>query len=473
MNILLSKKFKQNGSIIVFEVLIIFVFSVVMLAVMAMAAGQFRILRSTAVKEQAFQIAESGINYYQWHLAHFPNDFKDGTGAAPSNQTNFTNPCYLHSYQDKDTNATIGYYCLEITPPLVGSTIVTIKSTAYAVSNPKIKRVITSRYGIPSLAKYSFLTNSDVWIGNTESVVGAMHSNGGIRFDGSSTGPTTSAKTTYTCQSYHGCSPASTKAGIWGNANQATKNLWSYPVPNVDFSAMTSNLASLKTSAQNGGLYLAPSNAQGYSLVFNSNGTISVYKVTSLRSTPTGYDVNNVAHNEDLDYNARTLLSQASIPSNGVIYIEDQVWVEGTVAGRAIVAAAKLPYNSSTAPSIIIPNNINYTVKDGTVSLGLLAQNNILVSYYSPNILNIDAALIAQNGSVQRFYYANDVKTSLTTYGTVASYGTWTWNWSSGNSIVSGYQSTVTTYDSNLLYAPPPSFPLASSSYQQISWVSN
>src|SRR3990167_415032 len=28
---------------------------------------------------RAFAIAEAGIEYYRWHLAHAPNDFEDGT----------------------------------------------------------------------------------------------------------------------------------------------------------------------------------------------------------------------------------------------------------------------------------------------------------------------------------------------------------------------------------------------------------
>ena len=36
-------------------------------------------IRTTAAKEQAFQIAEAGINYYQWHLARYPTDYTDGT----------------------------------------------------------------------------------------------------------------------------------------------------------------------------------------------------------------------------------------------------------------------------------------------------------------------------------------------------------------------------------------------------------
>ena len=464
----------QQGSILVFEVVVIFILVMVMGAILSQAALQYRVLRSSSMREQAFHIAEAGVNYYQWHLAHFNTDFQDGTGAPPIAQTGFSSPCYLHDYTDKDTGQVIGRYCLQITPPLIGSTVVTITATAYSLANPSIKRTVTSRYGIPSLAKYAFLTQGDVWVGGSESVSGAMHANGGIRFDGTGNAPITSAKTTYTCQTYHGCSPSQSKAGIWGSAPQSTKNFWQFPMPSVDFSSMTADLASLKTSAQSAGRYLAPSGSQGYSLVFNANGTYTTYRVTSLRNHATGTDVNGASHPENLDYNNRTLINTVALPANGIIYLEDRTWVEGTVNGRVMVAAARLPYNASTAPSIIIPNNITYTAQDGTSSLGLLAQKDILISYFAPNNLTIHAAMIAQNGSAQRYYFSGNVKDTITIYGTIASYGTWTWSWVNGSgTTTSGYESTATTYDSNLLYAPPPSFPLTTGGYQQISWTSN
>jgi hypothetical protein len=38
-------------------------------------------LRSNAY-EQSLSIAEAGINYYRWHLAHSPQDYTDGTGGS-------------------------------------------------------------------------------------------------------------------------------------------------------------------------------------------------------------------------------------------------------------------------------------------------------------------------------------------------------------------------------------------------------
>ncbi len=460
---------RQQGSVLVLAVVLIFIVSLVIVGILANATMQLRLARSSANKELAFHIAEAGVNYYQWHLAHFPTDYADGTGAVNCN------PCgpFVHDYTDFDTGLVVGQYSLVITPPPLGTTVVTIVSTGYTAVNPNVKRTITVRYGIPSLAQYAFLSNADMWIGDTEAVSGQLFSNGGIRFDGTGNAPIQSAKSTYVCTYTFGCSPNQTKPGIWGSAPASTKEYWKFPQPNIDFSSMTGDLSAMKTAAQTGGLYLAPSSSQGYSLVFNSNGTVTIYKVNTLQSNPEQRDVNGVIHTEYVDYATRTLQFTQNLPANGVIFVEDKTWVEGTVAGRVTIAAAKLPYNASTAPTIYIPNNITYLAKDGTNSLGLIAQKDIIVTYHAPNTLEIDAALIAQNGSAQFLQSVGNIKTSITVYGSTASFGVWTWSWVSGGSIVSGYANTSSIYDANLLYAPPPSFPLTTSGYQQMSWQSN
>jgi type II secretory pathway component PulK len=47
------------------------------------------------LREQAFQVAEAGIEYYRWHLAHAQSDYYDGQGASS------TGP-YVHDFFDKD-----------------------------------------------------------------------------------------------------------------------------------------------------------------------------------------------------------------------------------------------------------------------------------------------------------------------------------------------------------------------------------
>jgi hypothetical protein len=48
----------------------------------------------------------------------------------------------------------------------------------------------------------------------------------------------------------------------------------------------------------------------------------------------------------------------------------------------------------------------------------------------------------------------------------IASYQRYGFAWTDGT----GYVNRDITYDANLLYAPPPSFPLTSDQYQIISW---
>jgi hypothetical protein len=455
----------NKGSLMIYMIIIIAIFIIVMFPVVAVFTGKLQLLRLATQREQAMQIAEAGINYYQWHLAHFSTDYQDGTG---------TSGPYVHDYIDYDTQQNIGKFSLTITPPSTGSTIVTIQSTGWTNESPGITRTIIARYGIASLAKYAFLSNDIIWIGSAESVSGQMQSNNGIRFDGMGNAPIQSAKSTYTCSSNQGSPCPAVRDGVWGSASQYVKNFWQFPVPAVDFSSITSDLATMKSNAETGGIYLPPSNKQGYSLVFNNDGTVSVYKVTSLYYNPSGFDTSGNVHNEYVDYNKRTFQFTSSIPANGIIYIEDKTWAEGIVKGRVVVVAAQLPYSSSTAPTIYIPNNIVYSTKDGSDVLGLIAQKDIVVTYAAPTNLEIDAALIAQNGAAQFFYYNGNIKNSITIYGTIMTYYQWTWTWvdSYGHNIA-GYSNTYSNYDSNLLYGPPPNFPLSSSGYQLLSWTSN
>ncbi len=58
------------------------------LSVMATVAAQVLInnLRFTQFQQkqsQALDVAEAGVNYYLWHLAHNPTDYRDG-GATPA-----------------------------------------------------------------------------------------------------------------------------------------------------------------------------------------------------------------------------------------------------------------------------------------------------------------------------------------------------------------------------------------------------
>lgn len=165
-----------------------------------------------------------------------------------------------------------------------------------------------------------------------------------------------------------------------------------------------------------------------------------------------------------------------SFPANGLIFIEDDVWVRGQVdGGRLTIASARFPDNSATRSNIIINDNLLYSNYDGQDAIALIAQKHVNIGLNSANTIRIDAALMAQNGRVGRYYYnsfcgANRLRSEITAYGMIASSQRYGFSYTSGVSVVSGYQIRNLIYDVNLLYGPPPSFPLTPDSYQVLLW---
>ncbi len=441
----------QPGSILLYVIVFgTLAFSLVVIAISGYAISEHQAARYRVGQEQAFQIAEAGINYYRWHLAHNPTDYTDGTSTPGP---------YVHTYYNKDGVA-IGQFSLTITPPATGSTVVTIQSTGSITSEPNASRIIRVRLGFPSVANYAFLTNSDVWIGNNEIINGRFHANGGIRFDGTGNAPITSAMATYTCQAVHGCNNL-TKPGIWGQGGPTS--FWSYPVPAWDFSAVTAKLEQMKTLTQADGIFLPSSGQQGWHLQFNADGTVSIAKVLSTVAYKAGDTNSNKYFWSSIDIRTLGPATIYPMPTSSYIYVDDQVWVDGTVNGRVTVG-------TSPGNSIMVDNNLVYTAKDGSDVLGLIADQNILIPHDVPDTMEIDAALLAQNGAAKRYYYPGDLKDSLTIYGSVITNGLWTWSWvSQGGAIVSGFKNTDSIYDTNLTYNPPGGFPVGST-YNIISW---
>src|SRR3989344_472353 len=125
-----NKKSIKEGMIIVQTMVFASVVIMIIGALSGWAATSIKASRIAFNREQAFQSAEAGIDYYRWHLAHSPTDYKDGTGGAGP---------YVHSLKDKNGNV-IGQFSLDITPPPVGSTLVTITSTGKISANPNLQR---------------------------------------------------------------------------------------------------------------------------------------------------------------------------------------------------------------------------------------------------------------------------------------------------------------------------------------------
>ena len=424
-------------------------------------------------KSLAFSVAEAGIEYYRWHLAHAQSDYWDGQGATS------TGP-YVHNYYNKD-GILIGTFSLDITPPPVGSTVVKVRSTGKVTADSSIDKVIEVRMAIPSFAKYAWVLNDYVRFGSTAEVFGLVHSNSGLRFDGIAHNLVTSAQSTFDDPDHSGGNEfgvhthSSPTDPLPPAAVPARPDVFmagrQFPVPAVDFAGITQDLADIQSAASSSGFYATSSGAFGYDLVFATSGTFTVYKVTALTSPPVGCSSGQTGWGT-WSVQTESVYATGTIPTNGYMFFEDHVWVRGQINGKRVtVGSGKFPDNPSTRTNIIVNNDLRYTNFDGTDSIALLAQNNFNVGLISEDDLRIDAALVAQNGRVGRHSYSSSCgstssRTLLTSYGILGTALRPAFLYSSSN----GYQARNYIYDSNLLYAPPPGFPLTTDQYTIISW---
>lgn len=463
----------QKGAITTWVLIFGTVFLIMLAGLLGYLIFQIKQNQRVMAQNEALHIAEAGINYARWHLAHDSEDFA------------FSG---IYDYKDPE-GAIIGKYQLEITGPSGCDSGVKIKSTGWKLNFEDLKREIKVRYARSSLAKYGFLTNSNVWFGEDEELKGSFHSNGGIRMDGQQNSLSTSARESYICGPEHGCSSSNCQdpctwtvqgcecPGIWGEGEGEELGLWKFPVSNVDFERITRDLASLKTEAQSSGIYLSPTENLGYHLKFKSNGTFDVYKITKLKSPVWGYDGEDWVY-ESNSIDKETFYQNFSLPSNcAPIFVEDNLWVEGDVEGRATVVAARLPDMPGSEAKVIIPENINYIGENSVLSL--IGQKDILIPLYSPNNLEVKAAMLAQKGHVFRYYYPRwssepyktyAIRDYIETYGSIITNTIWTFTWVDGQgNVVSGYRETEMSYNPDLTYNPPPYFPV-SGEYEIVSW---
>lgn len=466
-----TKKNKFQKGVILPAILIIgTAFIIVIYGLLSILTLQFDFSQRQIASERAIHIAEAGVNYYRWHLAHDPEDFTDATGQPGP---------YEHDYLDPQ-GASIGKFSLEVTPPSDGQSIVTIRSTGWSNEYPKIQRTVKAQYGIPSFSEYSFLSNASSWYGAGITVNGAIHSNNGIRMDGVNTSLVTSAKDEYNCGTETGCFPPEPKPGVWGSGGD--QGLWQFPVPVVDFDTLSFDFAKMKEDAQVNGLYFDSSGASGYHLLFFNDGTFRVNKVNSTDFIR-GYSVPGQGLGEEGVGGCRPLyqiitdeelIGIYNVADSPIFFAEDNLWVEGEINGRITVAAAKFPIVSSDV-NIWIPNNITYTLYDGSSVLGLVSQNNVFIARDVPEYFNVDAVLMAQSGKVIRHGYFDwcggtegAVKEKFTINGSIISYFKSYWNF--GTAPDSGFRVREINYDSNALYNPPPYYP-TQGEYEFISWT--
>jgi len=472
-----KRKTSENGMITPVILIVIVVFFVFAISLMSWSMKERESTLLKVKNSKALQVAEAGIDYYKWHLNYDDEDYQDGGdwccgGNSDLSLEDCSGVCgpYLHTYTDYDGNA-IGEFSLTITPSVDGSSIFEVESAGRIYEDNGVEKTVRTRLGRRSLARYSFLSNSPIWIGENESTSGPVHSNSGIRFDGDCNAEVTSAVDEYSSDSANH-DFTGTEDGIWGGADESCRQYWEFPATGIDFNLFTLDISNIKENAISAGLYLADSEAYGYHIEFKDDGTFDVSKVTAVQYNVKYKDEEEGVwkiDNEGIKH--ETLLGNYNIPYNGLIFVEDHIWIEGIVNGRVTVAASNFSDNPNDYATITINKNLTYLSRNGDNVLGLLAEGDIIVPRHAPTDMIIDAVMLSQKDHVYRRVYKASYKAqSLEVYGGVISYLFWTWTWvdDTGN-VVDGYRQTSTIYDNDLMYNPPPFFP-TEDNFEIISW---
>jgi len=429
--------------------------------------------KERAAWQKAFQIAEAGLNYYQWCLNNEAVD-----NCLPNKD-----------YHDLDGNLR-GNFSLNVE---VFSSCGTeerrkVTSLGQDIDFSDMSRTLSAFLGKVTVAKYTYLIDDNVWAGPDREIRGFYHSNGGIRMDGENQSLTTSAKENWACTASFGCSsqncPAGCQAeanfcrcpGIFTTTNNSNPDLFDFPCPNFDFESITVDLRAVKDIAISSPLDRywpkvteIDSNGQGYHFKLKNTGQIEVWVITDLNpdyayndEEDWHYDYFSIAN----EYLYKTITIGEGCP---VFFVEDNLWVEGTVRGKITIVSAELSVPTGET-HIILPGNIQYTAFDGSDGLALIAERDILISPDSPETMVLRGVFVAQKGRFGRNHYPSNIRDKLEINGAIVSKKRVGTKWTSGSFVVSGYLQRENYVDSNLVYEAPPFVPKVSSSYKIYRW---
>ena len=490
----------NSGSMLFIVLIATGLFFLMLIGALGLGILQRKLNFLKVASNQALHVAEAGVSYYRWVLYHDNEEYcnKETCIEAPD-----YGPYGPYTYTDSAGEEIDGYYELYITPPsLNGSTIVNIKSVGWIADRPNIKRAIEVQCGIPSWSSYSVLANSHMRFGEGTEVWGPIHSNAGIRFDGLAHNVISSSLLDYDDPDHEGENEFGVHTHVdpidpLPDNNNPPENVpnrsdvfmagRSFPIPTTSFDLLDNYVSETLDKAEENGLVLEKSKKKGYHIILNTNNTVDIYKVDEITSPcPICIESECIEWFEavcteweciEYEYTETNgIVTQSSymigvdIPDNGIIFVKDKVWVDGQINGsRVTILAFKKPITGNVT-DIIINNDIVYTNYDGTDIIGLIAQRNITVGFYSEDDLRIDAGLIAKGGRIGRDYFDSScgleyIRDAITVNGSLATKERYGFAYTDGT----GYQTRNLIYDNNLTFLPPPHFP-ATGEYTFISW---
>lgn len=485
----------RKGSAIAYGLVILAVVSLLLASVLEFVASNIKYNAYIEAKERAFHITESGIYFYRWYLSHQiegkTQDEIDALWEGSPSLLGVDVP-FVKDYLDNNGDK-IGEVEISITFPNVGNyNVVEINSTGNTSGSPGATRTIKSTLRRSIWSDFAVISDGPVCFDQYWTINGKVMGNNGVHFDGVANNIVSAGVTTYDDTNPMHTDPATSyynAAGVWTKSTDpgnVFKAGYRTGVAKKDFTGIIAHLQSIRNRSRAGGNDSSGRNAagdgyffgdagEGRQIILDADGTFDVCTVAEF-VTNTGADQHSVkkylkntgvgtcttCSGACLDPNLQNL----AIPNFGVIFVEDNIWLEGTINGKRVsIAAASIPDPSDNA-NIFITNHVKYTNYDGTDVLGLLAEGDFEILKNSPDELRIDGAVLAQKGSVSKPEYnpeccgtgCVDGKNTIDIFGCVITKSGLQFSLHKESCPSLVLERTI-TYDNNLYLNPPPLFP--------------
>lgn len=471
----------RRGSVLAFALVIMLAVSIILTSIVGFVVSQLQYSLKQNDRERALQIAEAGVHFYKWYIAHQ----LDGRTA---NQIQAFWDSHAALGQTTPYGGTFddGRYSLTVTPPPSGSTFIYIVSVGRTDKNPGLERTIRVRLRRPSWSENAVVSNDYVNFGPGTEVFGKIQSNSGIRFDGLAHNLVSSSVASYNDPDHTG----GEEFGVHTHVNpppgvgindtfrsaEAAPNAIpdrpdvfqagrQFPVPPVDFNGFLGDFSLMKSEALAGQGRYFDNSGQGRRIILKSNGTYDACTVHSFVASTNeinGYNENS-GGGTCSDCSGQCVTNYP-IVDKGVIFVENNVWLEGVLDSKKLTVVAANLISSSTK-TMYISHGITFAHANCSESLGVIGQQDVEITRDSDNFLTLDAALMAQLGRVGRSDYtgANAIRDTITVNGAIVSNQRYGFAYADlFGSHTSGYIHRYLNYDNNLLYCPPPYFPTGS-----------
>ncbi len=420
---IMTKKNKK-GSAIAYALVIIAMVSIILGSVVQFVSTQAKNAYRNQSKEEAFQIAEAGINFYRWYLAHETDgrtaiqirNFWQSTSPYPYGLGD--NSPYEKEYVDAQGGA-IGKYSVVVSALDISSTIVNIEVTGWTYKYPDVKRKIKVRFRRPSWSEFSVLANDNIRFGQGTTVNGKIHSNSGVRFDGVATNVISSSLSKYDDPDHNEVGADKLEFGVHTHVNvppatgvtdayrpaetppaavPARTDVFNagrrFPVTQIDFASVVSDISYMRSQAA----IKYDNTGFGRRIILKSDGNFDICKVNNYSeydpaaystttsgisnyngfvTGATGSDastngaacvVSNCCLFSTCPWIQATKTSRGKcvsattevIPNNGIVFVANNLWLDGTISNKKVSFVAAE-----------LPDEPNYLGGNKNVFLGM------------------------------------------------------------------------------------------------------